>query len=148
MPPEVSALRDKVAVWRSFMEVHAKVLAELDHELTRGHQLTVSEFDTLINLPRGGVPMRELRERVILSQSALSRLVDRLERRGYVERTRLDGDSRAVFVRLTHEGRKVAHAAARTNAAVVDRAFAERLSADELADMCGMLTKLNTEESP
>lgn len=121
-----------VGVWRSVMEVHAAVLCVIARALEERHRMSVSEFDTLINIPRDGARMRELRDRVVLSQSALSRLVDRLERRGLVTREDVSGDSRAVHVRLTDEGRKLTLMAARTNAEVVEREFAHRLSPAEL----------------
>ncbi|MDV6012203.1 MarR family transcriptional regulator [Haloechinothrix sp. LS1_15] len=126
------------------MEVHQAVLGELETELTK-HGLTVSEFDTLINIPRDGAPMRELRDRVVLSQSALSRLVDRLERRELITREPLAEDTRAVVLALTAEGRKLARAAARTNAAVVERSFGDRLSEHELATMRTALARLKDE---
>ncbi|MER7014250.1 MarR family transcriptional regulator [Saccharopolyspora sp. NPDC000359] len=124
--------RFRVAVWRSMMEVHAAVLREIEADLADRHGLSVNEFDALINIPAGGVGLRELTDRVILSQSALSRLVDRLETRGLVVRVGAVGDFRAVDVELTAEGRKLARSAARTNAAAVERAFADRLSEAEL----------------
>ncbi|ASO20802.1 DNA-binding MarR family transcriptional regulator [Actinoalloteichus hoggarensis] len=136
------ARRAKVDVWRSLMEVHAMVLAELEHEFATRHGLSISEFDALSNIPTGGVRLRELTDRVVLSQSALSRLVDRLERRGLVERSVLPDDSRAVYVRLTSAGRRLMLAAVHTNAAVVERSFADRLSTPELGTLGTVLGRL------
>ncbi|WP_166350590.1 MarR family winged helix-turn-helix transcriptional regulator [Phytoactinopolyspora limicola] len=134
--------RFKVHVWRSLMEVHAGVLAELERELTTLHGLTLNEFDTLVNIPRDGIRPGELAHRVILSQSAVSRLVDRLERRGYVVREEAADDSRGVMVRVTPEGRAVLHPAIRTNATVVERAFADWLTPDELDVLDGAFARI------
>lgn len=132
----------KIGVWRSLMEVHEAVLAEIERELADRHRMTVSEFDALVNIPRAGVPLRELVERVVLSQSATSRLVDRLARRGWVERGEVAGDSRAVHIRLTEEGRKATRHAARTNAEVVERLFAARIGPEELEVLNTVFTRL------
>ncbi|AOS63537.1 MarR family winged helix-turn-helix transcriptional regulator [Actinoalloteichus hymeniacidonis] len=142
---ERDARRAKVDVWRSVMEVHARVLGELEREFTTRHGLSISDFDTLSNIPTGGVRLRELTDRVVLSQSALSRLVDRLERRGLVERSVPPDDSRAVYVRLTSQGRRLALAAIRTNADVVERVFADRLSEPELRALGTVFGRLRAE---
>lgn len=136
MTGQVAAARTsrdyKVGVWRALMEVHAAVLGELEQELGARHGLSVSEFDAMVNIPREGTRIRDLVDRVVLSQSATSRLVDRLERRGFVAREDAADDSRGVVIRLTPAGRKALLAASRTNAAVVQRAFADQLTPDEL----------------
>lgn len=129
--PKVSR-RHKVAVWRSLMEVHAAVLQEIENDLASEHGLSLNEFDTLVNIPAEGVRFRELTHRVILSQSALSRLVDRLEQRALVQRFAYEHDSRSVEIALTEVGRALKRAAAQTNAAAVEREFANRLSEAEL----------------
>ncbi|MDA3629125.1 MarR family transcriptional regulator [Saccharopolyspora sp. WRP15-2] len=134
--------RYKVAVWRSMMEVHAAVLREIEADLAHKHGLSLNEFDALINIPAAGVRFRELTDRVILSQSALSRLVDRLEARGLVARGGAEDDSRVVEIELTEEGKKLARSAARTNAAAVERAFADRLSGEELEYLYAVFARL------
>ncbi|MEV6232742.1 MarR family transcriptional regulator [Saccharopolyspora shandongensis] len=134
--------RYKVAVWRSMMEVHAAVLHEIEVDLANKHGLSLNEFDALINIPAAGVRFRELTDRVILSQSALSRLVDRLEARGFVVRLGAEGDSRAVELELTDEGKKLVRSSARTNAAAVERAFADRLSGAELEYLYEVFSRL------
>lgn len=139
----VRTTRDyKVGVWRALMEVHAAVLAELERELTARHGLSVSEFDAMVNIPRDGTRIRDLVDRVVLSQSATSRLVDRLVRRGFVARADAADDSRGVVIRLTPAGRKVLLAASRTNAAVVQRAFTDELTAAELDTFDAVFARL------
>jgi DNA-binding MarR family transcriptional regulator len=142
VPP--GSRRFKVNVWRSLMDVHAAVLGEIERELTDRHGLSLSEFDALVNIPRDGVRLGELTQRVVLSQSATSRLIDRLERRGFVVREEVVGDSRGVIVRLTPEGRKVLYPAARTNADVIERAFADWLRPEELETLDTAFTRLLT----
>lgn len=137
--------RARVDVWRSVMEVHAVVFGRLERELGERHRLTVSEFDAMINIPRDGVRMRELNGRVVLSQSATSRLVDRLVHRGLVVRENAVGDSRGVTIRLTESGRRLTREAARTNAEVVEREFLDHLGDADLRSLADMFGRLRAE---
>jgi DNA-binding MarR family transcriptional regulator len=130
--PSAVTRRFKVAVWRSVMEVHAAVLRAIEVELEKRHQLSLTEFDTLVNIPAEGARHGELSERVILSQSALSRLLDRLQGRGLVTRRGVPQDSRGVQIQLTDQGKALIRRAARTNADVVEEHFADRMSVEQL----------------
>ena len=96
--------------WRDILAVHARTLCELDRELHR-HGLGASDFEVLDVLadgtPSGGGAFRvqEISERVHLSQSALSRLIARLEKDGLVTRGMCPEDRRGVSVCLTPKGR-------------------------------------------
>ncbi len=123
----------RVRVWRSMLEVHAALIAELAEAFRDQHDLSVSEFDVLINLDaRQPIRHGELSERVILSRTALTRLVDRLVARDLVCREADPADHRAVRIGLTPTGRRLRTASARTNRAVVEDFFAP-LDADSLA---------------
>ncbi|NED96406.1 MarR family transcriptional regulator [Phytoactinopolyspora alkaliphila] len=126
------------------MEVYTAVLAETEQALAAQHGLALSEFDVLVNIPREGVRQGELTHRVVLSQSAVSRLVVRLERRGLVTRENDARDSRGVVVHLTAQGRAVLHPAIRTNAEIVERSFADWFTPEELAALDAGFTRLLT----
>ena len=135
-PSRTGARRDsseRVQVWRSMLQVHAALIAELAEAFRAQHEISVSEFDVLINLDaRQPIRHGELSERVILSRTALTRLVDRLVARGLVCREADPADQRAVRVGLTPAGRRLRAASARTNRRVVEDFFAP-LDADSLA---------------
>lgn len=104
---------DRVLVdeWRELLALHARTVCELDRALHR-HGLGASDFEVLDILAEGaaqdGGPayrVQELASRVHLSQSALSRLVARLEKGGLVCRGMCSEDRRGVRVELTQEGR-------------------------------------------
>ncbi|MFE2040221.1 MarR family winged helix-turn-helix transcriptional regulator [Streptomyces sp. NPDC059477] len=130
------------------MEVHQRVLGEIERELAERHRLSVSEFDTLVNIPLAGTRLKDLKERIVLTQSAVSRMADRLAQRGLVTRTPIEEDQRGALIQLTEEGRKLLRAAVRTNAEVVERAFAGRLSGQELDMLYGVLARLEPGEHP
>jgi DNA-binding MarR family transcriptional regulator len=97
-----------VDAWRSLAARHAAVSGALEHELGQRHGLGVSEFEVLERLAIGDKEqrrMQDLAESVYLSQSALSRLIGRLETEGLVTRAICSEDRRGIFACLTTEGR-------------------------------------------
>jgi DNA-binding MarR family transcriptional regulator len=98
--------------WRELESEHARVREALEHALQRDHRLSLTEYEVLRRLgesAEGKRRIQELAEEIHLSQSALSRLVQRLEDDGYVCRNVCDHDRRGVFACVTDAGRK-AHA--------------------------------------
>src|SRR5271169_5735585 len=88
---------------------HAAACAALERELGEGHGLGVSDFEVLERLTESEerkFRAQDLAEAVHLSQSAQSRLVDRLTRHGLVERCGCEGDRRGVYVVLTEAGER------------------------------------------
>src|ERR1700720_453182 len=106
----VSGTQDSVVTaWREMAACHAAACAALERELGERHGLGVSDFEVLERLTeRFGRTSRaqDLAETVHLSQSALSRLVDRLARHGRVERCGGDVDRRGSYVVLTEAGER------------------------------------------
>src|SRR5215467_2431171 len=78
-----------LVAWRAFLKAHATVVDRIDHDLAAKQRLSLSSYDVLIELyeaPDRRLRMHELAQRVVLSRSGLTRLVDRLEREGYLTR--------------------------------------------------------------
>jgi len=102
--------QDKVVTaWREMAACHAAACAALERELGERHGLGVRDFEVLERLAESdGRKFRaqDLAEAVHLSQSALSRLVDRLARHGLVERCGCDVDRRGIYVVLTEAGER------------------------------------------
>ena len=97
------------AEWHQLMGRYQRLMCALDRELGSEHSLTASEFEVLQQLERAeecSLRMSTLAENAHLTQSALSRLVSRLEGDGLVERKACDQDRRSLFVALTPEGRR------------------------------------------
>lgn len=102
--------------WRDLSADFFRIAGALDRALTAEHDLTGSEFDVLERLagaPGSELRLAELATQVYLSQSALSRLVTRLETDGLVTRHACDTDRRSVFATITDKGRE-RYSAART----------------------------------
>ena len=97
------------AEWHQLMGRYQRLMCALDRELGAGHALTASEFEVLQQLHRAeecSLRMATLGENAHLTQSALSRLVSRLEADGLVERKTCSQDRRSLFVGLTELGRR------------------------------------------
>lgn len=97
--------------WREILTVHARTICEIDREL-HPHGLGASDFEVLDLLveaaarhPGEQCRVQDIADRVHLSQSALSRLIDRLEKEGLVARSVCQEDRRGVWVALTRKGR-------------------------------------------
>ena len=104
----VQQVQPEVTAWRAIAASHAAASAALEHELGKRHGLGVSEFEVLDRLAeRANRDFRaqELADAVHLSQSALSRLIDRLVKNGLVERCLCGEDRRGIYVTLTPAGR-------------------------------------------
>jgi DNA-binding MarR family transcriptional regulator len=101
--------------WRELLERHARVTCALEQALEHEHGLGVSEFEVLDQLAtpgKGTHRIQELADAVHLSQSALSRVVARLEDQGLVSRSMCTEDRRGIYACLTKAG-KERHAKAR-----------------------------------
>lgn len=123
-----------VAQWRDILALHARTQCEIDRALHE-HGLCASDFEVLDVLAEGrssdGVcsyRVQEISDRVHLSQSALSRLIARLEKDGLVERGACPEDRRGVRVALTTRGR-----ALHDRVLPVQRAVLTRMLADDPA---------------
>lgn len=125
------------------MVVHAEVLGAIAVELRQRHDLSVSEFDVLVHLsPNGGLRHQHLADRVILTRSALTRMVDRLAARGLVVREPSSTDRRGVRICLTERGRRTRKSAARTNNEVVRHVFGDLVEPTETEVLVRILNRL------
>jgi len=115
-----------VGEWRELLDRHAVVTGALEKALQDQHQIGLSEFETLdrlIDSKCDSYRMNDLSGDIHLSQSALSRAVDRLEREGLVGRNMCADDRRGVFVCLTEKGRRLHEEALPTHRAVLKEAW-------------------------
>ena len=115
--------------WRELESAHARVREALERALEREHQLSLSEYEVLRRLAEVDTPkgrrIQELAEEVRLSQSALSRLVGRLEGAGYVTRATCAYDRRGIFACVTDAGRRAQKEADPTHRAVLTETLGE-----------------------
>jgi DNA-binding MarR family transcriptional regulator len=121
--------------WRGMLRVHATLTKALDAELEAEHGLPLSSYEVLMHLHDAeGQRMRmsDLATTVILSRSGLTRLVDRLERDGLIERQSCPSDARGSFATLTSDGSRRLQAARATHLAGVRSLFLDHFAPEEL----------------
>lgn len=131
-----SLTETELAAWRGMLRTHATLVKRLDAELEAAHGLALTSYEVLLHLSGAeGSRMRmcDIADSVLLSRSGLTRLVDRLERTGLVERVSCASDARGAFAKLTDEGRRVFEAAQRTHLDGVRRHFLSHFGVQELA---------------
>ena len=129
---------EELAAWRGFLRVHASMIKALDTELEAAHGLPLTSYEVLIYLgeqPEGKLRMRDLADKVLLSRSGLSRLADRLERVGLIEREPCPDDARGAYAVLTAQGREMLKQARPTHLEGVRRRFLDHFGEDELSEL-------------
>ncbi len=132
------------------METHAGLRAAYEPDLER-HGLTGSAFDVLIRLARSPdqrLRMTELAGQSTLSNSGLTRAVDRLHEAGLVERRRHTEDRRVYYAVLTEAGLQRVLGALPTHLAIIDRTVVDVLDAEELAALERALRKVRAVVKP
>src|SRR4051812_12954276 len=125
----------ELAAWRGMLRVHTALVKALDAELAAAHDLPLSSYEVLITLesaPDRKRRMAELADSVLLSRSGMTRLVDRLEREGLLERDTCTADGRGCFAVLTPKGAELLDRARPTHLEGVRERFLAHFSADEL----------------
>ncbi|HEX2129095.1 MAG TPA: MarR family transcriptional regulator [Solirubrobacterales bacterium] len=136
---------DELSAWKGMLEAHSTLVARLDAELTREHDLPLTSYEVLMYLvdaDRHRLRMGELADRLLLSRSGVTRLVDRLERQGLVERQPCEDDARGFYAVLTQAGQRKVEAARPTHLAGVREHFLGRLDAGERKTLSGIWPKI------
>jgi DNA-binding MarR family transcriptional regulator len=135
----------ELRAWRGLLRAHACLAKRLDAELDRAHGLPMTSYEVLHHLqeaPGGRMRMCDLAEQAQLSRSGLTRMVDRLEREGLLERCSCDHDARGSYACLTPVGRERVEAARVTHLAVVQEHFFSRFSEAELSVLADMWERI------
>src|SRR4029453_3526222 len=136
-PPSrrLSARDPRIATWRRFLIAHARLERLLDEELRLEHDLSLAEYDALVQLtevPGHRLRMHLLADRVLLSRSGITRLVDRLVADGLVERVACTSDGRGAEAVIPHAGISRLREASSTHLRGVERHFLDSIEADDL----------------
>jgi DNA-binding MarR family transcriptional regulator len=132
----------RVQVWRRFLHAHALVIRRLEQELAAEAGMPLAWYDVLLQLaeaPRQRLRMAELAERVELSRSGLTRLVDRLVDDGLVCREPSPDDARGTYTVLLPAGLQRLRRAAPGHLAGIQRHFLSRFTEGELRELDALL---------
>jgi len=131
--------------WVRFLRAHAALTRELSSRLEALHELTLSDFDVLVQLYYAdGRRMRriDLARSVLLTASGITRLLDGLESAGLVAKERCDSDARVTYAVLTKSGVKKIEDARDSHLADVEELFGSRFSRQEREDLAELLGRL------
>jgi DNA-binding MarR family transcriptional regulator len=125
----------ELRAWRGMLRAHAALAKALDAQLEATHGLQLSSYEVLMYLADAEderMRMCDLASSILLSRSGLTRLVDRLQREGLLERVACHDDARGAFAKLTPAGRQKLRAARATHLAGVRAMFLDLFTPDEL----------------
>ena len=136
---------DRFQAWLNLLQVHAVVGAKIEAELDAACGLSLAEHEVLLRLahaPDDQLRMYDLSDLLLLSKSGITRLVDRLEKRGLIARELWEQDRRVIHARLSEEGRAVLERAKPVLARAVDDFFSSHLSDRDIASLRGALKRV------
>jgi DNA-binding MarR family transcriptional regulator len=136
---------DRYAAWRSLLQAQSTVLRAIEADLVGSGIVAPTWYDVLLQLegaPLGCYRMQELAEKVVLSRSRVSRLVDEMVAAGMVARAADPSDRRAIHVALTDEGRAALVAARPRYLESIERHFTTHLSEAERDGLVASLSKV------
>jgi DNA-binding MarR family transcriptional regulator len=138
----------RLQTWRSFLVAHAQIRRMLERELQAEQSLGLGEYEVLLMLARAEnrqLRMNELADRLVLSRSGVTRLVDRLEADALVERASCATDRRGSWATLTDAGHARLRRAAPTHLRGVGEHFLDRIPQTELEALQRTLDRVLTE---
>src|SRR3954467_9865061 len=102
-----ASTRQNLATWIAFLRTHAAIKRQLNADLLEGHDLTLSDYEVLLRLSHSENQMMrraDLAETVLRTASGITRLLDGLERAGFVEKVSCASDARVSYAKLTDAG--------------------------------------------
>ena len=146
VPPATLRASDwRIGVWRTFLRAHAHAIRELERELPNETGMPLGWYDVLLTLaeaPDRRLRMAELADRVLLSRSGLTRLIDRLQAEGLVRREPSPDDARGTFTVLTADGVARLREAVPVHLAGIRKHWLAHFSDDELRELEVLLRRV------
>ena len=138
----------ELAGWRALVQATYGLMATLDQELQREHHLPLAEYDVMVLLSElGDMRMSDMAGLLHLSPSGMTRRIDGMVRRGFVERRQCAEDRRGSYAALTDAGWTRLREAAPTHVRGVRTHFIDRLSPRQLANLTSALEMVDVDES-
>ncbi|HEV7639565.1 MAG TPA: MarR family transcriptional regulator [Gaiellaceae bacterium] len=142
---QVSSPPRQLDSWIAYLRSHSAITRELSAQLQREHGLTLNDYEVLLLLSHaeGGRMRRvDLAESILLTASGITRLLEGLERAGFVRKDTCSADARVSYAKLTEEGARKLGEASITHLRGIDELFLGRYSRSELATLAELLSRL------
>ncbi len=133
-----------MAAWLSLVRTHGRLWDLVEAQMRKDHGLTMARYDVLAQLVNAGgrLGLTDLASAIMLTQSGLSKLLDRMELSGLVRRHPDPSDARSVFAAITPRGRSLAGRARQGHHEFLQRAFGNALSDRDLADLTRIMSRI------
>lgn len=135
----------ELGAWRAFLGAHAALLRGVERDLEEARAVPFSFYAVLVTLSQArpdGLRLTELAERVFLTKSGLTRLLDRMEERSLIGRRACAVDKRGQYAVLTPAGLRALRRSAPAHLASIARRFADHLSPRELDMLTDALQRI------
>ena len=141
---------EELRAWRLFFESALALLDVLDAELEQAAGIPQRWYDVLVHLEESpqGIPMKELADRILYSKSGFTRVVDRMEEAGLVQRVRPENDRRTILILLTDNGTEKLGDARRHHRDGIQRHFSRHLTDTDVRALTRALEKISTHARP
>jgi DNA-binding MarR family transcriptional regulator len=146
--PQIPVRTAEQRAFVGLIRAYAATTRRLSTDLESDHGLTLSDYEVLLHLAHAPDRMMrriDLARSVLLTPSGITRLLEGLERQGYVERAKCESDARVTYALLTEAGHAKLREASETHLEGMRSHFAERFSGEELDALGGLLTRLELE---
>ncbi len=144
--PRMTTGQERAArAWVALLHAHTALTRAFNADLQSTHGLTVTDFEVLRHLagePDGRMRRVDLAQRVGLTPSGITRLLDGLERGDLVRKASCASDARVTYAEITEAGTRTLRSAADSHLGAIDALFSERFSDDEAAQLADLLERL------
>jgi DNA-binding MarR family transcriptional regulator len=147
----LARLHEQTPLWQSFLAAHRRIVGLLAEEMLAEHQLPLEWFDVLVHIadrPALRARQKELRDRMLLSESGVSRLLARMEQAGVITRSTAGDDRRGLEIAVTQAGQAALLAAIDSHLQLVESLFTGRLTVTDRAALGRVLPKLLARPQP
>jgi len=139
---------ERITNYGLLLEANRRLERVFEHSLRERHGMTNVTLEALLRLGRSEdrqMSMTALAEQMVLSSGGVTRLIDRLDQSGLVERLQCAADRRVQWAHLTDEGWRVLGRALETHLVDLEEHFASLISKDELSVLAGVLERIRSE---
>jgi DNA-binding MarR family transcriptional regulator len=143
--------RPGLDAWVGFLRAHAALTRALNADLVNVHGLTINDYEVLLHLARADehrLRRVDLAQRLLITASGITRLLDGLERAGYVNKAQCATDARVTYAVLTDAGFEKLREASKTHLAGIHELFESRYSDEELTTLAELLARLPADGEP
>ncbi len=141
---------EKLQAWREFLRAHSQLIGILEQEIVAGSGLPLTWYDVLVQIhssPGRRLRMSELADRVVLSRSGVTRLVNRMVGAGLIVKRRCSSDRRGYFAAMTPAGEQALAASSPVHLAGIEKHFASHLSTRDALTLVQVFEKIRGTQS-